>query len=1624
MKANVCLLTCGIFLLHLIFPAHAQSPGGVSSGLRLWVKADGNITTSGSSVTSWYDNSTGARHLTSTGTYLPLLSAATASFNYHPFVSFSNDYVRFAGNILPANSAGSVFTIAAQTGGSGYSTLWDFYSNSPTINIQNGQWLFWDGGATYHTQPAVKGQPALSAGRWQHNQAASVFLDINGQSKAVNRAVATNGNNYLLGAGTTAAGEPWIGNIAENIVYSTALSGDDLIRVNSYLAIKYGITLDGDPGSTGSNYDYKSSAATIVWDGTVNALYHHRITGIGRDNNSALLQLKSQSIHDDSYIMLESAGIGSDNTFLLAGDNDGVAGFSTPYTPSTFTPTIPYMHWGRIWKVQETGSTGTVSVTVNAAGVTHLLVNTNADFSTGTPIEIALVNGRADVDLADGVYFTFAGPATGPGGVVSNLSVWLRADAGTSTTTHGAAVADWQDQSGQGRTHTQGTASSQPSYVGAGGSYLMNYNPAIRFTGVANSNVNNDYFTIPNFLSGTEGVHVFSVSRINGAGPTSWQTIYSFTADINHTDWYLQQASTRTGAVEKNNTSKSIKYALASSLMPKSGSQRVIWNGTSQIFTNTAYSITTGGSPNFTLGVDRNNTDPFTGDIQEVVVYAAPAGADMGSTELNRIQSYLAIKYGISLDPTGQADYLASDGTTPFWTGSSNTGYQQHIFGLGRDDHSSLYQRQAYSLGDSVISISLGSLKVLNTQNTTKIENDRSFLVMGDNDATGFTTAVTYTAGQTFLNGNLATQINAVSNRIWKAQATNQSSWMVNIYNNTLPHATYVLVGNDPAFPAGSTRIYPLQGGVAQEVVINDGDYLRMGALVTAPGAVLDDLVFWVKSDNAQAGAAWTDNSLQGNSIEVVGSPVLTAANAAHNYYPYYTGFSSANYFRDAAPSFTPSDNGYGTHTRTSYSVFSAARSTAAQGTGSGRIAGIDNDDFFAAEPGFSINNGNPYFYKFYETTGSNTYSADVVSGRSAVLAYVANQSANSGNGTMQIALDGRAESFNWSAGNYFHVLGQRLFLGYGTWDLSGAFPGDIMEVAWYKRALTADEQARVNSYLAIKNGVTLGTSGSPLDYLNTASETIWTGDASFQYNIAGIGRDDRQALQQKQSNSVNSLATGQIVIGLTSLEVSNAANTNSFAADNSYLIWGDNGITTAATTLLTTYGAGVSINHLQRVWKISNNGVTQAVRIRFPATLQPGALGGPCDAYRMITSNAGTITGSSITSIQVADVVGSDFEVVYTFPAGTSYFTLARVDPATAGMVFLPEETVSASNYGSCSDSEWRYFYQDGMQNRKLLAVAGFADDAQLAALNIVITPSGASFANAQREINLMPRIGTVTDVSAGTYAGVKVRVYYDPGELATTQLPNAVTNTWIKYEGDADAVKADILDNGQLIAGKALALTPNASGVEDGVAYVDFYGITSFSSFIYVSSTDPLSEVLPVMQSNLQAKLINNTVQLSWVTLSEERNNGFEVQRRTANGTWQPIGFVRSAWVDGTSSQIHNYKFTDTEPTTGVVQYRLRQLDADGHSSYSIIVAVRIESSAHLLLYPNPLVKGDVRISGLNAGDNVQLLAADGRLLQTRKATGTLLQLQLDGYSPGLYLLRITGREQSIVLRLMKTD
>src|SRR6187402_1175483 len=64
----------------------------------------------------------------------------------------------------------------------------------------------------------------------------------------------------------------------------------------------------------------------------------------------------------------------------------------------------------------------------------------------------------------------------GPGGVSTGLRLWLRADAGV--TSSAGAVSAWADQSGIGNTVTQSATSQRPAYYTTGGN-LINFNPTL-----------------------------------------------------------------------------------------------------------------------------------------------------------------------------------------------------------------------------------------------------------------------------------------------------------------------------------------------------------------------------------------------------------------------------------------------------------------------------------------------------------------------------------------------------------------------------------------------------------------------------------------------------------------------------------------------------------------------------------------------------------------------------------------------------------------------------------------------------------------------------------------------------------------------------------------------------------------------------------------------------------------------------------------------------------------------------------------------------------------------------------------------------------------------------------------
>lgn len=155
-------------------------------------------------------------------------------------------------------------------------------------------------------------------------------------------------------------------------------------------------------------------------------------------------------------------------------------------------------------------------------------------------------------------------------------------------------------------------------------------------------------------------------------------------------------------------------------------------------------------------------------------------------------------------------------------------------------------------------------------------------------------------------------------------------------------------------------------------------------------------------------------------------------------------------------------------------------------------------------------------------------------------------------------------------------------------------------------------ERNRILSYLAIKYGITLGTNGTSQDYVNSDGSVIWdqnTGVAAndvFNYDIAGIGRDDASNLHQKQSRSVNNASDsdgrtqGVLTIGINEIFDTNNLNPNTLN-DKEFLIWGNDGVdlddpsvdvlVNMSSDISPSLTTEVDFHGIARTWKVVENG-------------------------------------------------------------------------------------------------------------------------------------------------------------------------------------------------------------------------------------------------------------------------------------------------------------------------------------------------------------------------------------------------------------------------------------------------
>lgn len=273
--------------------------------------------------------------------------------------------------------------------------------------------------------------------------------------------------------------------------------------------------------------------------------------------------------------------------------------------------------------------------------------------------------------------------------------------------------------------------------------------------------------------------------------------------------------------------------------------------------------------------------------------------------------------------------------------------------------------------------------------------------------------------------------------------------------------------------------------------------------------------------------------------------------------------------------------------------------------------------------------------------------------------------------------------------------------------------------------------------------------------------------------------------------------------------------------------------------------------------------------------------------------------------------------------------------------------------------------------------------------------------------------RMYTVVDAGTDNYpSGMTVRIYYLPADTtaaiaALASSSNPLTSQWFKISGTSHAANiATILANQTAngITG-ATFLVPSARGTEGGINYVEFSGITTFSTFGYLAAKTN-STILPITLASFKGIANGCTANLSWQSATESNSNYYAVEEGSDGSNFTQVAKLNSG--NSASGAAYTHAF----PLQGGTSYfRLKMVDLDGQFGYSPTVAIvgtgACSTGTKATISPNP-TRDVVNIAGLPIGSIATLYDMNGKKTHTLLATATTATINLQAFANGIYMLQ----------------
>ena len=276
----------------------------------------------------------------------------------------------------------------------------------------------------------------------------------------------------------------------------------------------------------------------------------------------------------------------------------------------------------------------------------------------------------------------------------------------------------------------------------------------------------------------------------------------------------------------------------------------------------------------------------------------------------------------------------------------------------------------------------------------------------------------------------------------------------------------------------------------------------------------------------------------------------------------------------------------------------------------------------------------------------------------------------------------------------------------------------------------------------------------------------------------------------------------------------------------------------------------------------------------------------------------------------------------------------------------------------------------------------------------------------------HITPQLYTPTEDAGLTAASIEKRWardwYFDLTDAGSTESVD-LTFDFTEAGMNSSSSPAGTVTNYKLLYRSGTtgnwAVVTSASSIASSQVLFSAVSLTNGDGYYTLGTIDSTNSPLPIELLSFEANLVENKVELKWVTASETNNDFFSIERSMDANQWEVLTTVKG---QGNSNEVHKYSAMDLNPLNGTSYYRLKQTDFDGQFTFSEIKVIH-NSNTSIQAYPNP-VSNELNIESLE--EIVEVFAYDQLGKEYRIALrkeNQIYKADLSILSKGIYYLRL---------------